>query len=155
MNLSESDTRTLPSVRAAALVLGVCCLSLICGCGGDAHPLAPVWGRITLDGEALADASVGFEPVRVGDAVSAGPGAYGSTDAEGRFRLETPDRRAGATVGKNRVWVRTLRASRGRDGEAMLTAQERIPARYNSKTELTFDVPAEGTEAADFALVSD
>jgi hypothetical protein len=155
MNLSESDTRTLPSVRAAALVLGVCCLSLICGCGGDAHPLAPVWGRITLDGEALADASVGFEPVRVGDAVSAGPGAYGSTDAEGRFRLETPDRRAGATVGKNRVWVRTLRASRGRDGDTMLAAQERIPARYNSKTELTFDVPAEGTEAADFALVSD
>jgi hypothetical protein len=155
MNLSEPDTRALPSARAAALVLGVCCLSLVWGCGGDAHPLAPVAGRITLDGEPLAEASVGFEPIRVGDAASAGPGAYGSTDADGRFRLETPDRRAGATVGKNRVWVRTLRAERGRGGDAMLTAQERIPTRYNSKTKLTFDVPAEGTDAADFALVSD
>jgi hypothetical protein len=155
MKISESDSRTSPSVRSAALVLGVCCLSLVCGCGSDAHPLAPVSGRITLDGEPLAAASVGFEPIRVGDAVSAGPGAYGSTDAEGRFRLETPDGRAGATVGKNRVWVRTLRASRGRDGEAMMTAQERIPAKYNSRTELTFDVPSEGTDTADFPLVSD
>ena len=155
MNLPESNRRTSPSFRTAVLLLGACCLSLIGGCGSEAHPLAPVSSRITLDGEPLSKASIGFEPIRVGDAVSAGPGAYGSTDADGKFRLQTPDGRAGATVGKNRVWVRTLRAARGRSGDAMVIAQERIPARYNSKTKLTFDVPAEGTDAADFALVSD
>src|SRR5438309_11878761 len=54
------------------------------GCADkDAFPLVPVSGRITLDGQPLAGASVFFKP----QGKTPGFGAHGSTDADGRYVL--------------------------------------------------------------------
>jgi hypothetical protein len=124
----------------------------VVGCGGESYPLAPVSGRITLNDVALENARVGFEPVRQGEDLNAGPGSYGTTDAEGRYRLVSLDGQEGAVIGPHRVWVRTFRAEEGPNGSIVTKTPERLPARYHTPTELTFTVPPEGTEAADFSL---
>ena len=157
MRVLEYAMRRAKRIQFMGLTLGVCCLQLLVlsGCGSDPYPLAPVSGTVTLDGAPLAGANLGFEPIKSGSSVNAGPASYATTDAEGRFRLETPDGRAGAVVGEHRVWIRTLKAERGRDGEAVLVAQERLPPRYNSQTGLTYNVPDEGSDVVEFALTSD
>ena len=122
------------------------------GCGGESYPLASVSGRITLNEVPLENARVGFEPVRQGDDLNAGPGSYGTTDAEGRYRLVSLDGQEGAVIGPHRVWVRTFRAEEGPNGSIVTKTPERLPMRYHTPTELTFTVPAEGTDAADFTL---
>jgi hypothetical protein len=74
------------------------CVGLLCGCGsGDG--LAPVQGRVLLDGKPVEGAAVMFEP----DA--GGVPATGVTDAGGEFSLTTSGQGAGATIGKNSVSV--------------------------------------------------
>jgi hypothetical protein len=123
------------------------------GCG-EKFPLAPVAGTVTLDGNPLAGARIGFEPVRGGDSPEAGPGSYATTDANGRFELTALTGKKGAVVGKHRVWVRTMRAREGEGGRLVVSMQERLPKRYNEETELEFVVPASGTNQANFDLTS-
>ncbi len=135
--------------------LSIACLLAVClGCGGESFSMAPVSGTITLDGKPLVDARVGFEPKRSGKELAAGPGSYANTDQQGRFVLKSLDGRKGAVVGTHRVWIRTIKTKEGPNGEIETVVEEKVPARYNSQTELTFDVPGEGSEAADFALIS-
>ena len=137
--------------QAATFVLLACSLSLVAGCGDGSHTIARVSGIITLNGKPLANASVGFEPISTGNGAKAGPGTYGTTDEEGRYHLETLDGRKGGSIGKCRVSISTHRAKRGDDGSPVTTAEERVPAKYSS---LTFEVPAEGTDSANFELTS-
>jgi hypothetical protein len=123
------------------------------GCA-EKFPLAPVAGTVTLDGNPLAGARIGFEPVRRGADPEAGPGSYATTDANGRFELQALTGKKGAVVGKHRVWVRTMRAREGSDGRLAVSMQERLPKRYNEETELEFLVPSGGTDKANFDLTS-
>lgn len=116
--------------------------------------MAPVSGRITLDGQPLEAARVGFEPVREGERLDAGPGSYGVTDADGHYRLTTIDGRTGAVVGMHRVWVRTFQAEEGPNGQIVPIRPERVPKRYNVETELNVEVPPEGNDSADFDLTT-
>jgi hypothetical protein len=125
------------------------------GCGGHDYPIAPVEGTITLDGEPLADAQVGFEPVRKEKQTTAGFGSYGQTDAQGHYRLESVHGDDGAVVGEHRVSISTMRFEEGPNGEIKVVAPERVPERYQSGDALTFVVPEEGTEEADFALTTE
>src|SRR5262249_34881549 len=102
----------------------------------------------------LADARIGFEPVRAGAGPEAGPGSYATTDADGRFTLTALTGKKGAVVGKHRVWVRTMRAGAGAEGRLAVSMRERLPRRYNDETELEYVVPAGGTDTADFELTS-
>ncbi len=134
----------------------VCGMVLILGgCSGGPYPLAPVSGTVTLDGQPLAEAFVAFEPVRMGDGMVAGYGSYGNTDEKGRFTLTTLHNEEGAIVGTHRVSIKTLAGEEGSDGRMIITTQEKVPPRYNFDSELTFDVPPDGTDAADFDLTSD
>jgi len=138
------------------LVLASIGLVAVAGCGGERFPVAPVSGKVTLDGEPLAGARIGFEPRRQGESPNAGPGSYGKTDAQGRYELTTLDGRSGAVVGTHDVWIRTYQAKADRaSGEPVPAVEERVPARYNENSILTFEVPPEGTDAADFELSSD
>src|SRR5262249_34965527 len=75
------------------------------GCGGGPK-VAPVSGRVTLDGQPLAGASVNFQPLSDGNNLNPGPGSYGKTDADGRYSLRVVvDDRPGAFVGKHRVEI--------------------------------------------------
>ena len=134
---------------------GACILTaLLTGCGGEYYEVAPVSGTITLDGQPLPNARIGFEPRRQGDTPNAGPGSYAKTDSAGRFALETLDGRSGAVVTTHDVWIRTLVAPADRSGETIEAAPEKVPARYNDATTLTFSVETGGTDQANFDLLS-
>jgi hypothetical protein len=131
------------------------------GCG-QPYKVARVSGRVTLDGRPLTKASVTFAPVATKENDSPGPTAWGATDAEGRYALSiTPDR-PGAVVGKCRIYITTLLSdpvagdgAGDRDaGGPVRRVRDRVPEKYNKRTELVFDVPAGGTDQANFDLKS-
>jgi hypothetical protein len=118
---------------------------VVAGCNGQG--IAPVSGRITLDGRPLANAVVLFEPND--DRHNPGMGSTGETDAYGRYELRQiqPDR-AGALVGRHRVTIRTAVHGKEHNG------QELIPRMYNIDSKLECDVPPSGRQDADFTLSS-
>lgn len=134
-------------------------LVLLVGCGGKPYAVAPVSGRVTLDGKPLAKASVTFAPMAEPGKHDPGPTSLGLTDTDGRFKLTINPTTPGAVVGKSRIYISTLLTDGTGGGEqpdagVPIKAVERVPARYNMKTELTFDVPAAGSDKADFPLKS-
>jgi hypothetical protein len=125
-------------------------LGLALGCGD--YRLAPVSGRITLNGEPLADAYVTFQPIGDKDHPNPGPGSVGKTDADGKYSLRTAGSQGnGAVIGKHRVTIRKGRPTKSGVNEDYTLYQETLPARYNSKTELEFEVTG-ATDHADFDL---
>lgn len=140
------------TILLAAGVVVTCLLAAACGGGG--HPLAPVSGRVMLDGEPLAGAKIGFEPMREGKELDAGQGAYATTDESGSFTLTALDGTKGAVVGKHRVWIRTLQAREDETGKFIVEREELLPERYHDRTELTFTVEPSGSNRANFDLKS-
>jgi hypothetical protein len=121
----------------------------ISGCG-NSYQLADVSGRVTMDGEPLANATVSFVH-------SEGPSSFGRTDADGRYTLETvADGEGGALVGTHVV---RINVSDGGDAESdeLVTPPEAalIPAHYNTESDLTFDVSSGGSNEANFGLTSE
>lgn len=126
---------------AAGLVLAAAA-----GCGAST---ATVSGAVTLDGKPLEGATVSFTPAS-GDGGGVG-GSAGKTDAQGRFTLRTVVAdKSGAAVGKHKVSISLYKEDpKNPDGAG---GKELVPAKYNVKSDLTFDVPSGGTDKADFAL---
>jgi hypothetical protein len=121
------------------------------GCGGQGYKIAAVSGRVTLNGKALANATVQFYP-DAPPGTTAGPTSVGHTDEDGRYALALVDNAAtkGATIGKHKVFITLTPKDDPNDKRPKHYVQ--LPARYNRRSELTFDVPAGGTPSADFAL---
>ena len=148
--------RELRSVRQRlGLGLGLL-MPLLSGCGTSEFELAPVSGRVQLDGVPLAGARVVFEPHRTGEqALRAGPGSWGLTDDDGKYTLETLDGDAGAVVGPHRVTISSFQGETDRTTQSVrVIQQERVPERYQVPGMLNWDVPAEGTNEANFDLQS-
>lgn len=123
------------------------------GCGGR---YVPVSGQITLNGAPLADAYVTFQPVGSPSNAEPGPGSYGKTDAEGRFTLRiVGDDRTGALIGPHTVSISAYTGQIPEPTEERVAKVEnKVPERYNTETALRFEVPAGGSSAANFELVS-
>lgn len=151
--------RTRLRVRAAALWPAALVLGAA-GCGGG--PYAPVSGTVRYNGAPLSGAQVLFQPVAApgsgGDA--GGAGSYARCDAAGRFTLEaaTATPTPGALPGRHTVRV-SLPPAEADAGESDAAAgrgkapkPNPIPKQYNEDSTLTFDVPAGGTDKADFDL---
>lgn len=79
--------------RSFPLVLALASLSFVLGCSGEdpGPPVYPVQGKVTLDGEVLADATIQFFPEE-------GPLAVARTDDKGEYTLN-------AVAGKYKVTV--------------------------------------------------
>ncbi len=151
-------------MRMMAVLLGVGCL-VVCGCG-DGSGLGTVTGQVTMDGQPLANVMVTFIPTGGGNA------STGVTDASGQYQLVHPSGR-GAEIGTHTVRVTTVQAASGSLGdvssdseeymrtqmggqdyaEASRSVEEKIPARYNTQSELTEEVTA-GTNVIDLTLTS-
>jgi hypothetical protein len=126
----------------------------LAGCGSE-YQIAPVSGKITLDGEPLDGALVNFEPVRQGDSLEAGYGSNAECDANGAFSLKSLHGEDGAIVGPHRVLITTFKAKEGPNGETLIWSQEKVPQRYMDYDKpLTFEVPADGTSEANFDLTT-
>src|SRR4051794_5908014 len=88
-------------------VLAALVMVVAAGCGQSIQSV-PVSGRVTLNGQPLANVAINFSPQTGGENAYA---AYGKTDKDGRYALKLVENgRAGATAGKNRV---TLNESTG------------------------------------------
>lgn len=128
----------------------VCFLATIAiaasGCSRKAN-VVPVSGRVTLDGQPLADVAINFGPLTGG--LDGAYAAYGKTDANGRYTLKlVDDNRRGATIGKNRITLNESPSGAVSDGAAP-RLQFKLPPTARDGT-LQFDVPTGGTDAANF-----
>jgi hypothetical protein len=126
-------------------------LLLLSGCFGS-DKVVPVSGVVTLDGEPLSGAVVGFEPIAVEGQLEAGYGSYAKTDDDGRYQLLSLKKEDGALVGRHRVSVSTVVGREGPNGEILGLTKERVPSRYNNDTELVIEVPPGGTDQANLEL---
>ncbi len=145
----------------------MCCL-VVLGCSGGAGlETAPVTGTVTMDGAPMANVAVTFVPVAGGAAAS------GQTDTSGVYTLNTVGE-SGAVLGKHTVKVTSMQAtgsgtgaSVGSDspeyakqasgdyaaGSAAASVKEVIPEKYNTKSELSYEVVA-GKNTFDITMTS-
>ncbi len=131
-------------------------LSTTLGCGGE-YKIAPVSGKVTLDGEPLAGALLSFEPLAQGDSQESGYGSYAECDDQGQYRIKSLKGEDGAIIGPHMVMVTTFKMKEGPNGENIPVSKEKVPARYNtygSKDIIRFEVPREGTDQANFDLTT-
>lgn len=159
--------RLTPHVLFSGLAYATLAVFLLPGCGGakkTGPETVPVSGTVSHQGKPLADAKVYFFTEKFS--------AYGKTDAEGRYRLTN-----GAIPGENKVFVSKLTgdaktvpnqiAEDPGQVEAAAAAAANDPSRPKKatsgellppdlsdpeRTKLTFKVPAEGTETANFSF---
>ena|SRR6476659_431010 len=136
-------------------------LTAVVGCSGGPK-FAPVSGVVKLDGQPYGNAVISFQPIGTDANPEPGRGSSAYTDANGRFELLTDDARKGAVVGKHRVRIMT----RGNDVYGQLPgggggspdeAQasrtvDPIPPEWNALSNVEFDVPAGGTDQANFNI---
>lgn len=135
---------------ASTLMLALVLVSMT-GCGQNGPPLGQVRGRVTLDGEPLVEAEIVFQPQK-------GRPATARTNAKGEYALTYTVDRAGALLGPHGVRITTFEP--GYDGETpqgerktIPERPERVPAKYNRKSELHADVKP-GPNVFDFELRS-
>jgi hypothetical protein len=137
-------------MRCVPLLL-LCSVALVLGCG-ERRNLGTVSGRITLDGQPLADAKVNFQPV--GDTRNPGIGSFGQTNANGEYTLTLIDEKAqGAIVGMHRVMIiKRAGAAKGDQVDDKKPAgKDLVPLEYNLNSTLTFEVKP-GHNIADWNL---
>jgi len=130
------------------LVLGF--LSLVVGCGGGDSIVVPVSGVVTFNDEPLEGATVTFLPMNT-KAMEA-PSSFAKTDEDGRFELQTAAGESGAMTGKHKVKITKTTGDEDEEDDSVLEFEHLLPVKYNQETELTFDVPKEGTDEANFDL---
>lgn len=137
------------NMRIMLLMLSV----LIVGCGSGSD-LATVEGTVTLDGKPVKGASVSFEPVGKSPSDNVGGGSYGVTDEQGHYKLKTVlDDSDGAAVGEHRVKISIATAAKDdMDIPIPGAMSDKLHPNYSTQSKLTFTVPPDGTEEADFAL---
>ena len=131
-------------------------LVFVSGCGSE--KLAPVSGTVTLDGKPLAGATVSFQPTAEREGIEAPLGSTGKTNDKGEYTLQTITGKPGAVVGKHKVAI-SRHAQQVGDSDARAPRggwplKDQVPTQYNEQTTLTYDVPAGGSDKADFALKS-
>lgn len=90
-------------------VLALAVFLLMVGCGKLTDPsTVEVTGRVTIDGKPVEGVIIQFEPDESGikPGKKAPPSAFGTTDADGRYRaFRTGSKAYGAVVGLNNVRV--------------------------------------------------
>jgi hypothetical protein len=110
------------------------------GCSPPSRPpLGLVRGTVTLDGEALANATVRFTPA------GRGRTSQGTTDSDGHYELRYLRAIAGANIDTHVVRITTASEENG--------GRELLPPRYHSRSQLEARGLA-GNNKLDFALRS-
>jgi len=147
--------------RAAwALVLMLLSIS---GCGGNSQKseveLFTATGKVTVDGEPLAEANMEFVPV--GD--TRGQGGVAITDFEGNYSAETPYGETGLPAGEYQVVISKLELPKGVHFDvppdknlppADSPYRESLPPHYSDRgrTKLKMKMPAKAASKKDFTL---
>lgn len=118
----------------ALAAVGLLALS---GCG-DAPPVAPVVGKVTLGGRPLTAGRVMFSPLEGEEGAIP---AMGDIQPDGRYSLSTYGDQDGAAVGKHQVMVIPPRVEGGQEDQEDDDLDD-APAPYVVPPGLTFEVQA-------------
>jgi hypothetical protein len=129
MFATRTQVTTIAMLMAAAI-----------GCGKSGPQIAPVHGRVTLDGRPLVRADITFQPE------GAQRASIGRTDDEGHYELAYKRGEPGAIVGKHTVHVEV--------SSELVKNPPPIPARYAANSELHHQVEP-GENEIDLKLESD
>lgn len=122
-------------------------VAVMVGCGGSDGPdLGTVEGKVTLDGNPLAKATVTYSPV------DGGRQSFATTDDDGYYSLKHTPSRDGALIGKHKISITTATSTTNANGDDVETP-EKLPAKYNAETELEREVEA-GSNEFNFELKS-
>jgi hypothetical protein len=127
------------TVKHSARIAPIVLLVALAGCSESGPQVAPVHGRVTLDGQPLPHASVVF---RSSDHSPSG----GRTDQNGNYQLIYKRGVMGAFIGTNDVSIL--------EDTQVTHRPQRVPARYNEKSELQVEVKPSDNEI-NFDLTSD
>lgn len=169
-------TSSAKRLRCRLTAAGLCLLPLFTACAGPFAQrqleLAPVSGKLTLDGEPVAGAKVVFLPRKLfADQALPHPPAAAITDQQGVYRLQT-DGTEGAPPGEYLVLVskrddqsaieetelsllEMARRLEERPGDAATEpwmSAETIPPFFNWQTKLRRTIPAGGDSQANLEL---
>jgi hypothetical protein len=142
------------SKRHRIPLTAVCSLVLLAGCGSRLPATAPVHGKITLGGKAVASGKITFHP-------AAGRSALGTIASDGTYTLSTFSPGDGALLGKNRVTIEATKITgpsapksldeeqhKGVDGASLPQVEWLVPQVYSrpEKSPLEADVqPGDNT----------
>ena len=133
------------SSRSLILVVLVSPL-LVAGCNESNYDIAPVSGKVTINGKPIQGLHVLFQPRAQGDKLSVGSGSTGTTDADGRFKMKMTDPQMdGAVVGNHVVRFSTIDI-RDQSGRQLV-----LPPTYTDGS-MKFEVPKGGTDQANFDI---
>lgn len=123
--------------RTCGGMIVLAAILIIAGCSKTGPDLAPVVGRVTLDGQPIISTDVTFEP----DGMKSP--SVGRTDKDGRYVLGYKRGVEGAIIGMHTVRISTVTKITG--------GPQLVPARYNTASELRRDVKS-GSNTFDFEL---
>ncbi len=137
-------TKSKAIVKTWATVF-VTALATLCLAGCQPSNIGKVSGKVTLDGEPLAETLVQFKPM------SGGGNSMAKTDETGFYKLSYTREVDGAEVGEHEVRINSgwpgMNGSPGGPG----WVPERVPQKYNQKTELKAKVES-GNNKINFEL---
>ena len=128
----------------------------VSGCDRTGYQVVPVSGKVTLNGKPVGGLIVSFQPIAIGNSIEAGPGSYAWTDQSGNYTLALVSSKnsAGAVVGKHRVRLSSPLADQNpNDDRIPRSSKPLLPAQHDGAL-IEFEVPAKGTDKADFALTA-
>ena len=131
-------------------VLAGCLLGMmvLCTSGCNSGPaMGQVGGKVTLDGEPLANAFVEFRPRE-------GRPSGATTDASGDYTLQFTAHETGALLGEHTVKITTEGEIEDPETGETTEVPERVPAKYNTETTLTATVSG-GKNTINFELTSE
>lgn len=142
--------------RRFAAGIAVALLALAAGCGGGGRKIVPVSGVVTFNGQPAKNVIVTFQPLAASKDDDPGRGSSAYTDENGHYTLVYDGEKPGALTGKHRVrispqWVSNKGDDRGEGGGGM-SLNYPIPAEWSDMSTLEFEVPAGGTDKADFHI---
>jgi hypothetical protein len=124
----------MKSVNHLALLIVSAALVMTCaGCGPGGAELGSVTGRVTLDGQPVAGASIEFQP-------ESGSPSIAITDDDGNYEMLYTRDRKGARIGTHEVTI-----SGGKNIS--------VPKKYARKSDLVVEVKS-GSNVHNFELTS-
>jgi hypothetical protein len=109
---------------------------LIAGCGESGPQVAPVSGRVTVDGQPMANVDVVFQPEQKGSP------SYGRTGDDGSYTLGYKRGMEGALVGEHRISI-SISPEVVRNPPRIKNEELRREVK-RGKNEFNFDVKTEG-----------
>lgn len=118
------------------------------GCNRGGVKLAEVRGKVTANGQPLPNARVIFTPI------SGGRPSLGTTDSEGRYRMQYAEGVWGSLLGKHAISVSTAVEpdSDSSDPEKQAGHLETIAPEYNVATTLEANVTSESSGDYEIAV---